>query len=128
MPEMAHREPREAVLELGTSDSKHGNDSASLTATVQPRRETAAHKSRVPPLAGPLPTPSDLYPSPPPESSDVPTAPGAEETDFEYQCRRLKVKRALVAERKRLAEEEEHVAKEEEAVRRNKELTGVRNS
>lgn len=132
VPEL-HGQPgvRNHATELDTSNPRQQETTNTAASGADNTAATPAQSTSLnPPLAGPIPAASDLYPAPPPQSDDTSATFGAavaaaaaaqeEETDFEFQARRLQERRAIIAERKRLAEEEEQIAMEEEALRRKR--------
>lgn len=111
--EVEHRERTETVPELddgarqpphisalGNTGSHHGNDQAHLVGKPIPPKDISLPAS-IRGEEGPLLSASDLHPAPQSEE-----AIAAEETDFEYQARRLRERRTMIAKRKRLTEAE----------------------
>lgn len=132
--EMEHREGKERLAdhgrregeppELGNSVDVDGAASAEPNRASrnvdQPTTQEAASLSQTSP-SNPLPSAFELYPIPGTKETEA-----EDETDFEYQARRLQERRSMIAERKRLAEEEEQIAMEEEALRQKKAAKGGR--
>lgn len=113
MAEVEHREQTEAVpelddgarqpphiSELGNTERHHGNDQAHLVGKPIPPKDILLAAS-IRGGQGLLLSASDLHSAPQSEE-----AIAAEETDFEYLARRLRERRTMSAERKKLAEEE----------------------
>lgn len=116
----SHEKDREELQQspkAAAQTIKRKDISSPVSGPLSPQSEPS------PSLAGPLPSASELYPTPQPKEA---VAVEEAETDFAYQERRLRERRAMIAERKRLAEEEEQIAMEEEALRRKKAAKGAR--
>lgn len=121
VPGNDHRTRNLGAAELGNT-AENGSDPADVPLPPSPTTSNSPHPST---SAGPAPSAFNLFPT----LGTISPAAAAVETDFEAQERRLRERRAMIAEQKRAAEEEqEQIDMEEKALQRRRAGEGTKPS